>query len=56
MDLGRAGDELVLEVGQHRRVIGLPSALRRCHVVGARLTDGSLQVTFTPDPAQWRPL
>ena len=56
VDLGRAGDELVLEVGEHRRVIGLPSALRRCRVVGARLTDGSLQVTFTPDPAQWRPL
>jgi arsenite-transporting ATPase len=54
VDLSRAGDELVLAVGEHHRVVTLPSALRRCRVVGARITDGSLQVRFTPDPALWR--
>jgi arsenite-transporting ATPase len=53
VDLARAGDELVLAVGEHRRVLTLPSALRRCRVVGARITDGCLQVKFTPDPALW---
>ena len=53
LGLARHGDELVLTVGAHRRVIALPSALRRCTVAGASLRDGRLRVQFEPDPAQW---
>ncbi len=56
MDLGRHGDELVLTVAGHRRVIALPSALRRCTVVGAALREGRLRVRFEPDPSLWRSL
>jgi arsenite-transporting ATPase len=54
LDLARAGDDLVIRVGAHRRVLALPSALRRCDVVGAALRDGALRVRFRPDPALWR--
>ena len=47
-DLARKGDELLLTVGGHRRILALPSALRRCEVVGAALRDGRLTVTFAP--------
>jgi arsenite/tail-anchored protein-transporting ATPase len=53
-DLVRVGDELVVTVGSHRRVLALPSALRRCTVAGAALRDGRLRVRFEPDAAQWR--
>ena len=53
LSLARSGDELVLTVSGHRRVLALPSALRRCVVVGARLADGRLRVRFEPDPALW---
>ncbi|MGW6459947.1 ArsA family ATPase [Streptomyces sp. NPDC055078] len=54
-DIGlvRRGDELVLTVGPFRRIVPLPSALRRCTVSGAALTDGVLRVRFTPDPGLW---
>ncbi|MFJ8646597.1 ArsA family ATPase [Streptomyces sp. NPDC093546] len=54
-DLGlvRRGDELVLTVGPFRRIVALPSALRRCTVSGAGLADGVLNVRFTPDPDLW---
>jgi len=54
-DLGltRTGDELVLTVGGHRRVLALPSLLCRCTVVGAALAGERLRVRFLPDPAQW---
>ncbi|MDQ1642419.1 MAG: arsenite/tail-anchored protein-transporting ATPase [Actinomycetota bacterium] len=55
-DLSRVGDELVVTVGGHRRVLALPSALRRCTVAGAALRDGRLRVRFEPDPTQWRSL
>ncbi len=51
--LARKGDELVLTVGSHRRVLALPSALRRCDVAGAALRAGRLRVRFRPDPALW---
>lgn len=54
VDLARLGDDLRLVVGGHRRLLTLPSALRRCVVTGARLADGMLQVRFRPDPALWR--
>lgn len=56
VDLGRRGDELVVSVGPHRRFLSLPSALRRCVVVGASLREGRLRVRFRPDPELWRPL
>ncbi|NUK08689.1 ArsA family ATPase [Streptomyces lunaelactis] len=54
-DLGlvRRGAELLLTVGPFRRIVPLPSALRRCTVSGAGLTDGVLSVRFTPDPGLW---
>jgi arsenite-transporting ATPase len=54
VDLARSGDELVVTVAGHRRLLALPSALRRCDVAGARLVDGRLVVRFEPDPALWR--
>jgi arsenite-transporting ATPase len=54
LDLARSGDELVVTVAGHRRLLPLPSALQRCEVVGARLAADRLLVTFTPDPTQWR--
>lgn len=56
VDLARRGDELVVTVGGWRRHLSLPSALRRCVVVGASMRDGRLRVRFEPDPALWRPL
>ncbi len=55
-DLARVGDDLVVTVGRSRRVLALPSALRRCTVAGAVLRDGRLRVRFEPDPDQWRTL
>jgi arsenite-transporting ATPase len=54
LQLGRSGDELIVTVAGHRRVLALPSALRRCVVAGALLTEGRLVVRFEPDPALWR--
>ncbi|MER5897810.1 ArsA-related P-loop ATPase [Streptomyces sp. NPDC001876] len=51
--LVRRGDELLLTVGEFHRIVRLESALRRCTVSGAALTDGVLRVRFTPDPALW---
>jgi arsenite/tail-anchored protein-transporting ATPase len=53
VDLVRSGDELVVTVGGQRRLLALPSALRRCDVTGAALRDGRLGVSFVPDPALW---
>ncbi|MFF8968109.1 ArsA family ATPase [Streptomyces sp. NPDC014995] len=53
LDLIRRGDELVVTAGPFRRIVPLPSALRRCTVDGAALRDGELRVRFAPDPALW---
>ncbi|NUO43153.1 MAG: ArsA family ATPase [Streptomyces sp.] len=53
LDLIRRGDELVVSAGQFRRIVPLPSALRRCTVAGAALRDGVLCVRFAPDPELW---
>lgn len=47
--LARHGDELVVTVGSHRRVLALPGALTRQRVVGARVQSGCLQVKFRVD-------
>ncbi|MFE9121023.1 ArsA family ATPase [Streptomyces sp. NPDC007172] len=51
--LVRRGDELLLTVGPFRRIVPLPSALRRCAVTGAGLHDGVLDIRFAPDPELW---
>jgi arsenite-transporting ATPase len=53
IDLARSGDDLVLTVAGHRRLLALPSALRRCIVDGAALREGRLRVRFRPDPDLW---
>ncbi|MET7284957.1 ArsA-related P-loop ATPase [Streptomyces sp. NPDC005573] len=53
LDLVRRGDELVITAGPFRRIVSLPSALRRCTVAGAGLLEGELRVRFAPDPALW---
>jgi arsenite-transporting ATPase len=53
LDLIRRGDELVVTAGQFRRIVSLPSALRRCTVDGAALREGELRVRFAPDPDLW---
>ncbi|WP_434588645.1 ArsA family ATPase [Streptomyces sp. A5-4] len=53
LSLVRRGDELVLTAGRFRRIVALPSALRRCAVSGAGLTGGVLRLRFTPDPQLW---
>ncbi len=53
LDLLRRGDELIVTVGAYRRLIPLPSALRRCVIEGAGLRGGALRVRFVPDPGVW---
>ncbi|MEW2619568.1 ArsA-related P-loop ATPase [Streptomyces sp. NPDC048106] len=53
LDLIRRGDELVIAAGPFRRIVSLPSALRRCTVSGAGLREGELRVRFAPDPGLW---
>ncbi|MFG2457412.1 ArsA family ATPase [Streptomyces sp. NPDC048523] len=53
LDLIRRGDELLIRAGQFRRIVPLPSALRRCTVAGAALREGELRIRFAPDPDLW---
>ncbi|MFC4943452.1 ArsA family ATPase [Pseudonocardia sp. GCM10023141] len=53
LDLARVGDDLAIGVGPVRRMVALPSVLRRCTVTAARLVDDDLCVVFTPDPRLW---
>ncbi|MCT7357141.1 ArsA family ATPase, partial [Streptomyces sp. 15-116A] len=53
LDLIRRGDELAVTAGPFRRIVPLPSALRRCTVDGAALREGELRIRFRPDPALW---
>ena len=56
VDLARVGDELAVTVGAVRRLVALPSVLRRCTVTGARVDEthgGELVVVFRPDPSVW---
>jgi arsenite-transporting ATPase len=53
VDAVRAGDDLVISVGPYRRVLTLPSMLRRCVVAGGQFDGQELQVRFRPDPDQW---
>jgi arsenite-transporting ATPase len=53
VDAVRAGDDLVVSVGPYRRVLTLPSVLRRCIVTGGEFDGRELRVRFRPDPARW---
>jgi arsenite-transporting ATPase len=46
VDLARNGDDLVVTVGAHRRVLTVPAGLARHRVAGARVDGGELQVRF----------
>jgi arsenite-transporting ATPase len=50
---GRSGDELIVTVAGHRRILALPSVLRRCQVKSGSVSDGRLRLRFEPDPALW---
>jgi len=51
LELGRAGDELLVRVGPYRRAVVLPDTLRRRSVTAARLRSGRLTVSFGPAAA-----
>nr|WP_311765374.1 ArsA-related P-loop ATPase [Streptomyces zingiberis] len=53
VELVRRGDELIVVAGGFRRMLPLPSALRRCTVSGAGLSGGELRVRFVPEPGLW---
>ncbi|WP_137121033.1 ArsA family ATPase [Segeticoccus rhizosphaerae] len=53
VDLGRRQGELLISVDGHRRVLSLPSALRRCVATGAKVRDGRLRIRFVPDEEVW---
>lgn len=53
LDLVRVGDDLAVTVDGRRKLVALPSLLRRCVVVGAELDDTGLAVRFRPDPDLW---
>ncbi|MFJ6674187.1 ArsA family ATPase [Actinosynnema sp. NPDC091369] len=53
LDLARVGDDLAVTVDGRRRLVALPSLLRRCLVTGAELDDTGLAVRFAPDPDLW---
>ena len=46
VDLARQGDDLIVTVGAYRRVMALPTALRRLDIAGAGVRDGALRVRF----------
>jgi arsenite/tail-anchored protein-transporting ATPase len=52
-DLARLDDDLVVTVAGGRRVLRLPSVLRRCTVSGARVREGAVRVRFERDPDLW---
>lgn len=53
VDAARAGDDLIVSVGPYRRVLTLPSVLRRCEVSGGEFDGRELRVRFTADPSLW---
>ena len=51
--MARREDDLLLEVGGQRRVVTLPSVLRRCIVSNAAVGSGELRVRFERDEELW---
>jgi arsenite-transporting ATPase len=54
VEASRSGDDLVVTVAGHRRVLTLPSVLRRCTVGSGSVEEGRLMLRFVPDPEHWR--
>jgi arsenite-transporting ATPase len=54
LDLARVEDDLALTIDGRRRLVALPSLLRRCIVTGAEMDSGGVTVGFRPDPSLWR--
>lgn len=49
----KKGDELIVEIGNFKRDIALPSVLAPMDATVARMVNGALEVTFAPtSPAQ----
>lgn len=48
-----SGEDAILTVAAARRVVALPSVLRRCRLSDATLESGVLQLRFVPDPGLW---
>jgi arsenite/tail-anchored protein-transporting ATPase len=53
LELARVDDDLAVTAGGTRRMVALPSVLRRCTITAARLVGDELCVLFQPDPALW---
>ncbi|MGH3796359.1 MAG: ArsA family ATPase [Pseudonocardiaceae bacterium] len=53
IQLSRVDDDLAVTAAGHRRLLALPSVLRRCTVTGAEVDSAGLVVRFRPDPAVW---
>lgn len=51
----RSGDDLLVTVNGSRRILALPSVLRRCVVENGSVAAGRLTLRFRPDPRYWRP-
>ncbi|MGW4209513.1 ArsA family ATPase [Lentzea sp. NPDC004789] len=54
LDLARVGDDLALTIDGRRRLVALPSLLKRCIVTDAEMDSGGVTVGFRPDPSLWR--
>jgi arsenite/tail-anchored protein-transporting ATPase len=46
VELARQGDDLIVTVQSYRRVMALPTALRRLEILGAGVREGALRVRF----------
>lgn len=53
VELSRVDNDLAVTVSGHRRLVTLPSALRRCTVTGAEVDGEGILVRFRPDPSVW---
>lgn len=53
LNLGRAGDDLIIGISGLRRRVRLAPVLRRCIVVDATLRGSELTIRFRPDEALW---
>ncbi|GAA4406005.1 ArsA family ATPase [Fodinibacter luteus] len=53
VEMARRDDDLVIAVGGQRRVVTLPSVLRRCVVDTAAVGNGELRVRFERDEELW---
>lgn len=48
-----ADEDLLLTIDDQRRIVPLPSVLRRCQLREASFTGSTLRLSFVPDPALW---